>query len=1054
MTERIQTPASCEKRPTVAVLGAGIAGLTAAHELAERGFVVTVYEGREDERNGLNTAEPGRYPPVKLGGLAASQYSTVGPHGGSRAELRPFPGRRGLPRSPSRAVAGEHGFRFFPAYYLHIWDMFQRIPVYQFIHRAGGKGHWSSTSRTVYDNVRRVVTQGTTVQGKPSLVFPRELPRNLAEFLGILKQLSGLGFTAADVATFQSRLLRYLVTSPCRRAKELQNVSSYDFFVGHDAGTGFNRFSYSPNFDSLLCEMPRVLAAFDSRWGDARTNISTYLQLYLNMDRRDDKADGVLNGPTTEAWFDHWYHHLTALGVRFVRGTASRLDPPGFDPSQPPHLRPRVQITLTDGTRIAPDYTVVAVDAPAAESITFALRRAGTGGTVARLDGFTTLPPPPDGPMQPEPTRPQHRRDPYAMDELGRVPWDRFQTLCGIQYYFDTEFQLLRGHMYYAGTEWALSSINQHGLWEKQPILDRDGHVAVLSVDIGDFNTPSRHLLDEFGKGKAARDCTPDEIAAEVWRQIIAALTSNVESVGAEIMPWPAWYALDRGLVMAAGPGQGRGRIVRNETPYLVPIVGDWENRPGSDPWNPHDTSSTTTPTEYWWLEDLRRWNVWQARHGGYQVHNNSVVFAGTWNKTFTRMTSMEAACESGRHAVNAILDHYIWVQSGGTDRRDATTLPWEFPFGFLDQGLSSPIRMPTPAGDYCYVFDIENREPADTRLLRILDSRFCEQSLPHPLDAPAAIPFGIPMPPIPPLAGGQQMSTPTNDYNQQLFDYLQTGRQLLEQWMAMTTGSGLSAAPFTMPIAPAAAQFTAPAAPFMPPVMPQSQAAVAPPMQPAAGDYTQQLFGYLQAWRQYLEQVTGSAAQPPSASTTQPATAGGDAQPQPQRPPNVTVPAGNETGSKGNFPGGAATDSGPTLPPRFMNRSPRSYSASQLTGTGYDPDNPVDSGYDPTGLFNSGYDPTTMFGREPNVPQVVRRARDETGSELTGPIRPHADTGQAAPSGLPGPPVKQVVATSFRAMMDRAEPAAATHSGPGSLFRTLDVAAARLTEAVETPSQ
>ena len=31
------------------------------------------------------------------------------------------------------------------------------------------------------------------------------------------------------------------------------------------------------------------------------------------MDRDDDKADGVLNGPTTEAWFDHWYRHLVEL---------------------------------------------------------------------------------------------------------------------------------------------------------------------------------------------------------------------------------------------------------------------------------------------------------------------------------------------------------------------------------------------------------------------------------------------------------------------------------------------------------------------------------------------------------------------------------------------------------------------------------------------------------------------------------------------------------------------------------------------------------------------
>lgn len=747
MSEGITTPASQRRRPTVAVLGAGIAGLTAAHELAERGFVVTVYESRTDERNGLGSEPAGTYPPVKLGGLAASQYSTVGTRDGSQAELRPFPGRRGRPRNPQRAVAGEHGFRFFPAFYLHIWDLFQRIPVYERTRAAG----WTPTSRTVYDNVRRVITKGTTVHSRPSLVFPSELPRSPAEFLGILSELATLGMTASDVGTYLGRLLHYLSTSPLRRARELQNVSAYDFLVGHDRATGINKYSYSPTCDMLLRQMPRILVALDSVWGDARTNMSTYLQLYLNMDRRDNKADGVLNGPTTESWLDHWYRHLVTLGVGFVRNTATRLDPPDFDPAQPPHLRPRAQITFADGTRVAPDYTVVAVDAPQAEYVTTALRLAGTGGTVARLDGFTTIPPPPDGPLQPQTTRPQQRRNPYSMDEMGRVPWDRFQTLCGIQYYFDTEFQLLRGHILLTGTEWALSSINQSGLWEKRPILDRDGCISVLSVDIGDFNSPSSHLVDASGQGKAARDCTADEIAAEVWRQIISALTSCPGSTGAEVMPWPAWYALDRGLVMATGPGQGRGRVVRNESPYLVPIVGDWNNRPGSDPWNPHGTSWTSTPDEDGWLEDLEQRNVWQARHGGYQVHNNSVVFAGTWNKTFTRVTSMESACESGRHAVNAILDHYIWVESGGLDRREKTpALYWDFPYGFLDQGMSSPIRMPTPAGDYCYVFDIENREPADTRVLRALDSKFCERSLPHPLDTPATLSIGSPDSPIP----------------------------------------------------------------------------------------------------------------------------------------------------------------------------------------------------------------------------------------------------------------------------------------------------------------
>ncbi len=81
----------------VAVFGGGMAGLTAAHELAERGFRVTVYE------------------PSAWGGKARS----IPVAGTGRG------GRRDLP--------GEHGFRFFPGFYHHVPDTMRRIPF--------GRGH-------------------------------------------------------------------------------------------------------------------------------------------------------------------------------------------------------------------------------------------------------------------------------------------------------------------------------------------------------------------------------------------------------------------------------------------------------------------------------------------------------------------------------------------------------------------------------------------------------------------------------------------------------------------------------------------------------------------------------------------------------------------------------------------------------------------------------------------------------------------------------------------------------------------------------------------------
>src|SRR5206468_13018927 len=79
----------------VVILGAGVAGLSAAHELAERGFEVEVYEKR---------------PRSEFGGKA-------------RSLPKPDTGRNGLKDLP-----GEHGFRFFPGFYRHLTDTMSRIP--------------------------------------------------------------------------------------------------------------------------------------------------------------------------------------------------------------------------------------------------------------------------------------------------------------------------------------------------------------------------------------------------------------------------------------------------------------------------------------------------------------------------------------------------------------------------------------------------------------------------------------------------------------------------------------------------------------------------------------------------------------------------------------------------------------------------------------------------------------------------------------------------------------------------------------------------------------
>src|SRR6188768_4453555 len=84
----------------VVIIGGGVAGLSAAHELVERGFEVEVYERR-----------------ARFGGKSASTNKIPG----AAARIADNdPGKAGLP--------AEHGFRFFPGWYQHLPHTLKRIP--------------------------------------------------------------------------------------------------------------------------------------------------------------------------------------------------------------------------------------------------------------------------------------------------------------------------------------------------------------------------------------------------------------------------------------------------------------------------------------------------------------------------------------------------------------------------------------------------------------------------------------------------------------------------------------------------------------------------------------------------------------------------------------------------------------------------------------------------------------------------------------------------------------------------------------------------------------
>ncbi|MFB7110801.1 FAD-dependent oxidoreductase [Streptomyces sp. NPDC056190] len=266
----------------VAVLGGGVSGLSAAHELAERGYTVTVYE----------------YYDV-LGGKARSM-DVPGTGTG---------GRRPLP--------GEHGFRFFPGFYRNLPDSMRRIP---FPGNANG----------VHDNLRGS-TEALFAReaGRPDLHFPLRrvttppAPGDITpswirdQILSVLDLGSRL--PANEAAYFADRVLVHLTSCDARREDQWEKTSWWDFIRAE---------RMSEEYRTLLgIGQTRNLVATRAQVASTRTVGRVIIEALLlwgllgrGMDG-DADIDRVLNAPTSEAWIDPWSAHLRSLGVRFVLGT-------------------------------------------------------------------------------------------------------------------------------------------------------------------------------------------------------------------------------------------------------------------------------------------------------------------------------------------------------------------------------------------------------------------------------------------------------------------------------------------------------------------------------------------------------------------------------------------------------------------------------------------------------------------------------------------------------------------------------------------------------------
>ena len=181
------------------------------------------------------------------------------------------------------------------------------------------------------------------------------------------------------------------------------------------------------------------------------------------------------------------------------------------------------------------------------------------------------------------------------------------------------------------------------------------------------------------------------------------------------------------GFALRKATGGDKLLPARNHAPFLINVTGEWKLRPRGEPWSPGDESQRgRTPGT-----GSAQGPLWIPANGGYLIHFSNLVTAGTHMRTFTRMGTMEAANESARHAVNAILDHatFMWLE------QRQPTVPGE------PVRITNVDKSPTPFGDYCDIWDPEQAEFDDLDFLRLIDAQLMDAGArTQDDDAPAGV--------------------------------------------------------------------------------------------------------------------------------------------------------------------------------------------------------------------------------------------------------------------------------------------------------------------------
>lgn len=585
----------------VIIAGGGVAGMSAAHELIERGFEVHVYEQQ----------------PVYVGGKARSTdvpNTAIGD-------------RKSLP--------GEHGFRFFPGFYKHVTDTMKRIPF------AGNK-------QGVYDNLVSTTRVVMGREGMNDILSLVNFPKSLADLKVIGKAIKGshTGLTDHDISSFMDKIWQLMTSCYDRRLQDYERIAWWEYTGADNHSKEYNEFFVGGITRTLVAAKPRLVST--------RTGGDILLQLIFQMANPFTTTDRVLNAPTNEAWLYPWRDYLIEKGVKYHHH--QKLKEVHCQPGNEHQAASISGLTVANSKgeeqKVSGDYYIMAVPV----EVMAPLLNDDILKADQQLEGVQKL----------------------AQD----VQW-----MTGMQFYLKEDIRIARGHMMVINSPWAVTAISQPQFWDRINMEDYgDGEVkGLISVDISDW--------DQKGfNGKAAKECTKQEIMEEVWCQLSLGLRDNDQPLLSADMVVSC--NLDRDINYSPATPKDELMDVSKLKDCPLEILEGFKSLyvPGTS-----KDHFKTVDKEPLLVNNTRTWDL---RPEAY-CNIPNLLFASDYVRTHTDLASMEGANEAARRSVNTIIERsgssaakckiwnlhepwLLWPFRWYDRRRFKKGLPWNENFPWL----------------------------------------------------------------------------------------------------------------------------------------------------------------------------------------------------------------------------------------------------------------------------------------------------------------------------------------------------------------------------------